>query len=59
MCIRLRPSVYVAGSNVNLGSFEVSEVKKSFEVKNDIIFPYYITIKNLTCLSASDFLPML
>ena len=33
MLINLRPSTYVMGSNVNLGSFGVKGVKRSFSLK--------------------------
>ena len=33
MCISLRPSTYVMGSKVNLGSFGVTGVKRSFSPK--------------------------
>ena len=33
MCISLRPSTYVIGSNVNMGSFEVTGIKRSFAPK--------------------------
>ena len=60
MCISLRPSSYVMGSNVNLGSFGVSGVKRSFSLK--MLYLVHVTEhdhETYTDWSAWDALPML
>ena len=60
MCISLRPSSYVMGSNVNLGPFGVSGVKRSFSLK--MLYLVHVTEhdhETYTDWSAWDALPML
>ena len=60
MFISVRPSTYVVGSNVNLGSFGVTGVKSSFSL--NMVQLVHVTQhdhKTHTCTSPWDLLPML
>ena len=61
MLINLRTSTYVKWSNVNLGSFGVTGVKRSFPIKNAVTCKCYIAwpSKTHTCWSAWDLQPMI